>query len=48
MKKLEKKTPKAQSASQLVEMLGSIKNEAENNRVISDELSNKVSQFKHI
>ena len=38
----------ADSASQLVEMLGSIRNDAESNRVISDELSNEVAQFKHI
>ena len=38
----------ADSASQLVEMLGNIRNDAESNRVISDELSNEVAQFKHI
>ena len=38
----------ADSASQLVEMLGSIRNDAENNRAISNELSNEVAQFKHI
>ena len=38
----------ADSASQLVEMLGSIRNDAESNRAISDELSNEVAQFKHI
>lgn len=38
----------ADSTSQLVEMLGSIKADAESNRAISDELSNEVSQFKHI
>ena len=38
----------ASSASQLVEMLGSIRNDAESNRAISDELSNEVAQFKHI
>ncbi len=38
----------ADNASQLVEMLGSIRNDAENNRAISDELSNEVQQFKHI
>lgn len=38
----------ADSASQLVEMLGNIRNDAESNRAISDELSNEVSQFKHI
>lgn len=38
----------ADNTSQLVEMLGSIKADAENNREISDELSNEVQQFKHI
>ena len=38
----------ADNASQLVEMLGNIRNDAESNREISDELSNEVSQFKHI
>ncbi|MBR2045112.1 MAG: methyl-accepting chemotaxis protein [Agathobacter sp.] len=38
----------ADSASQLVEMLGNIHTDAERNRAISDELSNEVSQFKHI
>ncbi len=38
----------ADSASQLVEMLGSIRNDAESNRAISDELSQEVAQFKHI
>jgi len=38
----------ADNASQLVEMLGSIRNDAESNQEISDELSNEVSQFKHI
>jgi len=38
----------ASNASQLVEMLGSIRNDAESNQEISDELSNEVSQFKHI
>ncbi len=38
----------ADSAGQLVELLGDIKTDAENNREISDELSNEVSQFKHI
>lgn len=38
----------ADNASQLVEMLGNIRNDAESNRVISDELSNEVAQFKHI
>ena len=38
----------ANNASQLVEMLGSIRNDAESNRIISDELSNEVAQFKHI
>lgn len=38
----------ADSASQLVEMLGNIRSDAENNRAISDELSHEVAQFKHI
>ena len=38
----------AGNASQLVEMLGVIRNEAESNQMISDELSDEVSQFKHI
>lgn len=38
----------ADSASHLVEMLGSIRNDAESNQEISDELSNEVAQFKHI
>ena len=38
----------ADSASQLVEMLGNIRNDAESNRAISDELSSEVAQFKHI
>ncbi len=38
----------ADNASQLVEMLGSIRNDAESNRAISNELSNEVQQFKHI
>ena len=38
----------AGSAAQLVEMLGNIRNDAESNRAISDELSNEVAQFKHI
>ena len=38
----------ADNASQLVEMLGSIRNDAESNQEISDELSNEVAQFKHI
>ena len=38
----------ADSASQLVEMLGNIRNDAESNRVISDELSNEVSNFRYI
>ncbi len=38
----------ADSAGQLVEMLGNIRNDAENNQAISDELSNEVAQFKHI
>ena len=38
----------ADNASHLVEMLGSIRNDAQSNRAISDELSAEVSQFKHI
>lgn len=38
----------ADSASQLVEMLGSIRSDAESNQEISNELSNEVAQFKHI
>lgn len=38
----------ADSAGQLVAMLGNIRCDAENNREISDELSNEVAQFKHI
>lgn len=38
----------ADSAAQLVEMLGNIRNDAENNRAISNELSNEVANFKHI
>lgn len=38
----------ADSAGQLVSMLGNIRSEAENNQAISDELSGEVSQFKHI
>ena len=38
----------ADSASHLVEMLGSIRNDAESNRAISDELSDEVSNFKYI
>lgn len=38
----------ADSAAQLVDMLGSIRDDAESNRMISDELSNEVAQFKHI
>ena len=38
----------ADNASQLVEMLGNIRSDAESNREISDELSNEVAQFKHI
>ena len=38
----------ADNAGQLVEMLANIKDEAESNREISDELSNEVAQFKHI
>ncbi len=38
----------ADSASHLVEMLGNIRNDAESNQEISDELSNEVSSFKYI
>jgi len=38
----------ADNAGQLVEMLANIKDDAEHNREISDELSNEVAQFKHI
>lgn len=38
----------ADNAGQLVEMLASIRDDAENNRLISDELSDEVAQFKHI
>jgi len=38
----------ADSAGQLVSMLGNIRDDAENNRAISDELSNEVAKFKHI
>ena len=38
----------ADSTSTLVALLGDIRNDAENNRSISDELSNEVSNFKHI
>ena len=38
----------ADSASHLVEMLGSIRNDAESNQEISDELSDEVSNFKYI
>jgi len=38
----------ADNTSHLVEMLGSIKADAESNREISDELSNEVRNFKHI
>ena len=38
----------ADNAGQLVEMLGNIKEEAESNREISDELSNEVARFRHI
>ena len=38
----------ADNTSQLVEMLGSIKSDAESNRAISDELSSEVQMFKHI
>ena len=41
-------TTVADSAAQLVEMLGNIRVDAESNREISDELSSEVSQFKHI
>ena len=38
----------ADNTSQLVDMLGSIRLDAESNKEISDELSNEVSMFKHI
>ena len=38
----------ADNASQLVEMLANIRGDAEHNRMISDELSGEVAQFKHI
>ena len=38
----------ANSAGQLVAMLGNIRGDVENNQAISDELSGEVSQFKHI
>lgn len=38
----------ADSAGQLVSMLGNIRCDVENNQAISDELSGEVSQFKHI
>ena len=38
----------ADNTSSLVDMLGSIRADAESNREISDELSSEVSQFKHI
>ncbi len=38
----------ADNTANLVDMLGSIRNDAESNREISDELSSEVSQFKHI
>ena len=38
----------ADSASNLVRMLENIHQDAENNRAISNELSNEVAQFKHI
>lgn len=38
----------ADSASHLVEMLGNIRNDAESNQEISDELSKEVANFKHI
>ena len=38
----------ADNAGQLVEMLANIREDAEKNRAISDELSEEVAQFKHI
>ena len=38
----------ADNAGQLVEMLANIRDDAENNRAISEELSNEVAKFKHI
>jgi hypothetical protein len=38
----------ADNTSQLVDMLGNIRLDAESNKEISDELSNEVSMFKHI
>ena len=38
----------ANSAAQLVDMLGNIRTDAESNRAISDELSDEVSNFKYI
>lgn len=38
----------ADNTSQLVELLGKIKEEAENNRAISNELASEVQMFKHI
>lgn len=38
----------ADSAGKLVEMLANIREDAEKNRAISDELSEEVAQFKHI
>lgn len=38
----------ADNTSQLVELLGKIKVEAENNRAISNELASEVQMFKHI
>ena len=38
----------ADNTSQLVEMLGHIRNDAESNRAISNELSTEVQMFKHI
>lgn len=38
----------ADNASHLVEMLGNIRNDAESNQEISDELSKEVANFKHI
>ena len=38
----------ANNATQLVAMIGNIRNDAESNKEISDELSTEVAQFKHI
>ena len=38
----------ADCVAQLVDLLGSIRSDAESNRTISNELSNEVAQFKHI